>query len=323
MKSLVAIMLSAGLLVSAGCAGKAEPLRIAISEFPGYEFLYLAQQKGFFDAEGVAVRLVEFGSLADARRAYERGQVDGMASTLVEVLQARTSPHAWPVITQVLDYSNGADVILAPRALSTVADLTGRRIGVEVDALGTYVVARALELNGVDPGRVTLVAASPLSMPELLAEGRIDAAVTYPPHSLRMLDGGALHDLFDSSQIPGEILDVLAFDSEIVGQRSRAVRAVVRAHARALEYARQHRDEAYAVMAARERIAPNEFSRVLSEEIRMVQPREQAAYLGRNGRVAALLPKITAVLTRYGHVQNSPDLSAYYSAAFLDVVPQP
>ena len=40
------------------------PLRVAINPWPGYEFAMLAASQGYFEDEGVEVRLVELSSLA-------------------------------------------------------------------------------------------------------------------------------------------------------------------------------------------------------------------------------------------------------------------
>ena len=88
-----------------GCAPeKPAALRVGLNPWPAYEFLYLAQEKGFYRAEGIEVRLVEFNSLSDARRAYERGQINVLASTVIEVLQARDNSPRSPQIVQVVDY---------------------------------------------------------------------------------------------------------------------------------------------------------------------------------------------------------------------------
>jgi NitT/TauT family transport system substrate-binding protein len=101
------------------------PLRIGINAWPGYEFLYLAQEKGFFRDAGIDVRLVEFNSLSDARRAYEREQIDGLGTAIIEVLQAREVPDRHLQIVSVVDYSDGADVVLAKPAITDQATLRG------------------------------------------------------------------------------------------------------------------------------------------------------------------------------------------------------
>ena len=97
----------------AGCARYEAPLRIGINAWPGNEFLFLAQEKGFFAAEHVDVRLIEYSSLGDVRRAFDRGQLDGMTATLVELLQSREGTRRAPRAFMATDVSNGADVIVA------------------------------------------------------------------------------------------------------------------------------------------------------------------------------------------------------------------
>ena len=120
-----------------GCAPEPPAaLRVGINSWPGYEFIFLAQEKGYFRDEHLNVRLVEFSSLSDCRRAYERGQIDAMGTTVVEVLMTRDQSSRSPQIVRICDYSNGADVILAQSAITNGAGLRGARIGVELASLG-------------------------------------------------------------------------------------------------------------------------------------------------------------------------------------------
>ncbi len=59
--------------MSFDCAPKSGPtLRVGLNPWPGYEVLFIAEHVDYFRDEGVAVRLIEFTSLSDCRRAYER-----------------------------------------------------------------------------------------------------------------------------------------------------------------------------------------------------------------------------------------------------------
>src|SRR2546429_8746957 len=83
--------------VLAGCmAHRSAPLRIGMTPWPGNPFLYLAAAKGFFAAEGVQVQLVESGSLGDVLRAFERGEIDGIARTPAAVPRGREAARRKP-----------------------------------------------------------------------------------------------------------------------------------------------------------------------------------------------------------------------------------
>src|SRR2546428_10484725 len=104
--------------VLAGCmAHRPAPLRIGMTPWPGNPFLYLAAAKGFFAAEGVQVQLVESGSLGDVLRAFERGEIDGIAGTLADVLEGRERTRRKPRGFNAVGASARADLVLARRTL--------------------------------------------------------------------------------------------------------------------------------------------------------------------------------------------------------------
>lgn len=72
-------------VILTGCSKQAqqEKIRLAINPWPGYEFLYLAGQKGFFVEHGLNVEIVELSSLADVQRIYIQGRVDALARRLL------------------------------------------------------------------------------------------------------------------------------------------------------------------------------------------------------------------------------------------------
>ena len=71
---------------------KPQKVRIAINPWPGYEFLYLASELGFYEQEGINVEIVELSALADVQRVYIQGRVDGFGSTVIEAVQAAGIP---------------------------------------------------------------------------------------------------------------------------------------------------------------------------------------------------------------------------------------
>jgi NitT/TauT family transport system substrate-binding protein len=309
------------LALLSACSPPPRELRIGINAWPGYEFLYLARQKGLFAAEGVDVEVVEFNSLPDARRAFERGQIDGLGTTVIEVLQARSHSERPLQIVRVVDYSDGADVVLARGGIQSVADLRGKRVGVELASLGVYVLARALETGGLSLGEVQAVPSDQLSMEEAFASGELDAVVTYPPSSVRLSREARAATVFTSASIPGEVIDVLAVDARVAAERPGDVVALLRGFERALAYARTHPDDAYAIMAAREGITAQEFAAVLADGVRLVDGAAQAQYFAPGGSLDRVIDASDRYLRAVGQL-DGPDRRAgaangrYAAAAF-------
>lgn len=306
------------MLLSLGCTPeKKEPLRIGTNAWPGYEFLHLAQAKGYFEESGTSVRLVEFSSLADCRRAYERGQIDGMATTVIEVLQARDQSSRSPQIVKVVDYSDGADVILGRPGITSSADLKGKRVGVELASVGVYVLARGLEQAGLDMTSVETVSLDPLSMEEALKQGKIDAAVSYPPFSIRLLHEPGITTLFSTKTVPGEVVDVIAIEEDLCKTRSKDVAAMIRSFDRAVAYSKQNPDDAYAIMAARQGITKSEFAETLTNGITLVSEHEQADFLMPGGKLEQVIDRSDKILHETGQLAGPSRKSGVIQPCFI------
>ncbi len=287
--------LLAAFALAACSEAPSQPLRVGINPWPGYAPLFLAADKGFFADEGVEVELVELSSLADVRRAFERGQIDGMASSLVEVLDADRNGELRPVIALVADYSNGADVILAKRSLTDIAALKGQRIGLEPGSLNRFILARALAHGGLTMDDVEIVSLPQVGLQEAVEAGAVDAVVTYPPISTGIEQTGLLARLFSSAEIPGEVADVVSFNRETASRRSSDIDAFVRGWGRAVEAMRANPEESYALIGRHIGMNADDLDDAY-RGIEVISADRQAEFLRPDGPLADGIQTLSAIL---------------------------
>ncbi|MCE2570948.1 ABC transporter substrate-binding protein [Motilimonas eburnea] len=279
-------------------------LRIGLNAWPGYEYLALAHELGYYKDEGLEVKMIPFQTLADGRRAFEKGQFDVMAGTLMEFYTTREVDGLNPVIFMVADFSNGGDMLLARNEITRVADLKGKRLGLEAGSVDVLTAANALASAGLSFNDVTLV---PLPQPSNIAallEGEIDAAQTYPPFATSALADPNIVRIFDTSQTPGNIVDVLFTSSEIVQTRGQDLVKVVNAFNRALNYQKTNPEDAYRRMAKREGLTTEEFIDALSGLV-IVEQAQQATYL-QQGKMLQLLQATHSALTEINVIAGPP-----------------
>jgi NitT/TauT family transport system substrate-binding protein len=306
-RSLILVLL---LLLSACSPPPPEPLRVAINPWPGFEYLYLAEQLKLFEAEGVEVKILQFGSAHDSSRAYELGQVDGYCTTPGGVLLSREQSGRRPQIVHVTDYSSGGDLIVAKAPVQNLTQLVGKRVGVEPGSLNSYILARALRSSGLSIEQLTLVNLGQDAMLEALQSGVIDAAVSYPPFSVPMLKQPHYQEIFTTRSIPGEILDVIAFDASVLATRKPEVQAMLRALEAAHAYASEHPEEANRLMAARENLTLEEFANIQRNDLQVLRMADQPFYLGANGLLMQALQHTQEVLLANDELQQPTDLAA-------------
>jgi len=319
-RQIVALLPVVALTVIVGCSAAPAPtLRVGLNPWPGYEFLFLAQEKGFYRDEGVSVRLIEFNSLTDARRAYERGQLDAMGTTVIEVLQARDQSSRSPQIVQVVDYSDGADVILAQPEIKNGASLYGKRVGVELASLGVYVLARALAIHGLKLADVKTISMDQSSMEEAFQKSELDAVVTYPPASIKLLRDDRSNTIFSTAEISGEVIDVIAVEENINTVRRDDVAKLLRAFQRAVAYTAQNPADAHAIMAAREGISADEFRSALNDGIKVLSAADQAAFFKPGGKLAGVVDASDRILRETGQLKGADRRSNIANAAFVEI----
>ena len=108
---------------------------------------------------------------------------------------------------------------------SLCIETAGKPVAVESGALGAFVLSRALALNGMQAGDVTVVHLESNEQPSAFEKGQVDGAVTFDPYRAQLLQAGAV-TLFDSTQIPGEIVDLIAVRASVLDKQPKAIHFV-------------------------------------------------------------------------------------------------
>ena len=230
-------------------------LRIGTNVWIGSEPLYLARELGRLDP--AAVQLVEYPSASEVLRAFRNEAIDGMVISLDETLSLAAEGYQ-PRIVLVVDVSNGADVVVGRRGMRTMRDLKGKAVAVESSALGAFVLARALALSGMQPTDVDVVHLESNEQPGAFEKGLVDGAVTFDPYRAQFLRAGA-KTLFDSTQIPGEIVDLLAVRASVIERQPRSVQALLNGWFDALDYMKRDPRDAARRMGIRQQTDADQF----------------------------------------------------------------
>lgn len=218
-----------GLVSLPGC-NPAPTLRIGSNPWPGYLGLYHARDLGLLD--GQPIQLVDFDNTEDVLRAFRNHAIDAAAVTLDEALYLADRGQALHIIL-VFSISNGADVVLARPGIDSPQQLRGRRIGVETNALGAYMLARLLQRAKLTSNDLTIIH-TPLQEHETAyRNGTIDAVITFDPQRSRLLAAGA-QNIFSSQDIPGEIVDVLVVHADTLHSHRRELTALIGTYFQAL-----------------------------------------------------------------------------------------
>ncbi|MCC3423551.1 MAG: ABC transporter substrate-binding protein [Microcoleus sp. PH2017_01_SCD_O_A] len=242
-------------VILASCTKAEAPLRVGANVWPGYETLYLARSLGYYD--NTPIRLVDYPSGTEEVRAYRNGEIEAAGISIDQALVlAATNPDVKIVV--VMDFSNGGDVILGKPEIPNLQGLKNRPVGVESTALGAFIITRALEQKGMSPKDIKIVSLGVSEHERAFKDGKVDAVVTFGYARTKLLAVGA-KQLFDSSQIPGEIVDVLIVRDDVINKQPKALQALVDGRFRALDYLTKNPQDAAIRIAPRTGVTPEQF----------------------------------------------------------------
>ncbi|MGE6487138.1 ABC transporter substrate-binding protein [Paenisporosarcina sp. NPDC076898] len=267
MKKWLLVLCSLMLLVMLGACGKegestasgssGEPLKVTLPTWTGYGPLFLAKEKGFFEKNGVDVELSIIEGLGERKAALAGGKIDGMATALdVQVTLAGADI---PVqVVWLLDDSYGGDGILVKNDINDVKDLKGKQVAFEVGSTSQMLALTALEQGGLTQDDITVVQMSAGDAGAAFAAGKVDAAVTWEPWLTKGAEANG-KVLLTTKDLPGIILDTVAFKEDVIKERPEDIKAFVKAMGEAMDYWKENEKEANEIMAKGLNIDVKEF----------------------------------------------------------------
>ncbi|MEM1445335.1 MAG: hypothetical protein AAGF84_04720 [Planctomycetota bacterium] len=197
---------------------------LAWSEYPSWSVFGVADLYGMIDGEegklgpieekhGVDLVLIE-SDYDTCITLYATGEADAVCITNMDILNPAMSRRAVAVLPT--STSNGADALIVT-GIDSVEALRGKPVyGLEA-SVSQYTFVRNLELLGEDTADHAFTNMDPAAAAQAMITGQAgyDAIVVWNPFVLETLKKRQEASvLFDSSSIPGEIVDLVAFSAE-------------------------------------------------------------------------------------------------------------
>lgn len=301
-------------------AEKRPPLKIAISQWPGYALAFVAQEKGLFAKHGVEVELVYRKGYPEARMLYENGEADGLFCVFADVLFLNAEGMSTKTV-YVCDYSDTGDVIIARPDILSLADLKGKKVGIEaVNNFSHIFVLTALEKKGgLEEADVQFKQVGATECLAALERGDIAAGHTWEPTKSEALKKG-YQVVCSAGEFPLLIVDVLAFRAGTIDGRPDDIRRVVAAMAEARQYLRAHRDEAVAIMSRAEGMGTAEMEIGLAG-VHLLDIGENVEVFRKDGSEKSLCffgKVIKEFYQKRGQMSNAPDCDEAIDPRFVD-----
>jgi NitT/TauT family transport system substrate-binding protein len=169
------------------------------------------------DKYNVTIQVKRF-DYAPSLDAFVAKNIDACTMTNMEALDMPAASGVPTTVTIIGDYSNGNDALLVRNGLQ-LNGLAGKKMLLVEKTVSEYLFDRAMTLNGLRDQikRVRMINTSDSDIATaFLSDTSASAAVTWKPMLSQMAKQKGITSLFNSSQIPGEILDLTVIRTEVL-----------------------------------------------------------------------------------------------------------
>ena len=216
---LTSVLLSVALAIPAiaqAAEADRKKFRIAWSIYVGWMPWGYAAEAGIVDKwadkYGIDIEVVQINDYIESINQYTAGAFDGCTMTNMDAL---TIPAAGGLDSTALivgDFSNGNDAVLL-KGRKELKQIKGLPVNLVELSVSHYLLARGLESVGLAERDIRVVNTSDADIVGAWSSPDVQAVVTWNPQKNEILKQPDTFNVFDSSAIPGEIIDLLVVNS--------------------------------------------------------------------------------------------------------------
>lgn len=239
------------------CSVAFTPLALAKDKFNVCWSIYVGWMPwGYGDTDGIIkkwadkydieINVTQINDYIESINQYTAGKYDACAMTNMDAL---TIPSAGGIDTTALivgDFSDGNDGIVL-KGKDKLSDIKGQRVNLVELSVSHYMLARALETVGMSERDITVVNTSDADIVSAYSSDDVTAVATWNPLLSEVTSMPDSHLVFDSSKIPGEIIDLMVANTDTLEANPKLGKALTGAWYEILSRIQGNSDSAKAV----------------------------------------------------------------------------
>ena len=146
--------------------------------------VWIAENKGYFQEEGLNVRIKEFDS-GKASFVAMLNTKDIHISTVAQtpIMFHSLSRNDFVIIAAMVTSENDVKVLAREdKGIKSPLDLLGKKVGITKGSTGEFFLELFLIYKGIVFSEVEAIDLKPPELPQALVDGRVDAICTWEPH---------------------------------------------------------------------------------------------------------------------------------------------
>lgn len=224
------------------------PIKLATYLWPGSFWIDVAAEKGWFaeaglNVERLNVRHKYFEGLDD----LATGRLDGIGFSQFDLVRHVAAGEDLVGIV-ALDYSVGAEALIARPGITRLVSLKGKRIALQRGTYMEYLLSIAAEREGVSLSDFILIDREQDNAMADFSARKVDAIMVWEPYVSQALAEGGV-SLFSTADFPGLTYTVFTMRRDFIDKHPSQVAALIDVWHRSEHFVAEHPDEASQIVA--------------------------------------------------------------------------
>ncbi|SER40785.1 NitT/TauT family transport system substrate-binding protein [Pseudomonas sp. NFACC02] len=220
-KSRLFGLLTAGLIAALSLSATAAPKKdfnVCWTIYAGWMPWEYAGTQGIVDKwakkYNINIKVTQLNDYVESINQYTAGQFDGCTMTNMDALTIPAAGGVESTALVVSDFSNGNDGIVIKGDGKKVTDLKGMDVNLVELSVSHYLLARALDSVDMTEKDLKVVNTSDADISAAFNTDQVKAVTTWNPMLSDIKAKPGVTEVFDSSKIPGEIMDMMVVNTQ-------------------------------------------------------------------------------------------------------------
>jgi len=230
LKAAIGLAVVTGFALSPAQAAEKKDFKVAWSIYVGWmPWGYAADSgivKKWADKYGINIEVKQFNDYVESINQYTAGSFDAVTVTNMDALSIPAAGGVDTTAVIVGDFSNGNDAVIL-KGKDKLADIKGQNVNLVEFSVSHYLLARGLESIGLAEKDLKVVNTSDADMAAAYKTPDVTSVVTWKPIVSTILESPDAKKVFDSSQIPGEIIDLMVVNTGVLKDNPKFAKALV------------------------------------------------------------------------------------------------
>ncbi|XPF94595.1 putative urea ABC transporter substrate-binding protein [Colwellia sp. RE-S-Sl-9] len=182
--------------------------------------------KKWADKYDIEIDIVQINDYIESINQYTAGEFDACTMTNMDALTIPSASFVDSTALVVGDFSNGNDGIVL-KDKKTLSEIKGQQVNLVELSVSHYLLARGLESIGLTERDVKVVNTADADMVAAYTTEDVTSVVTWNPLLSEIMSIPKSTKVFDSSKIPGEIIDLMVVNTKTLKENPKLGKALV------------------------------------------------------------------------------------------------